>query len=383
MSDQKKIIYSLAFGNFAASVSALIVAGISSEMAEGLAVSIESIGHLVTVFAIVYALSSPVVAALTGKVDRRSLLVLGMLAVLLGNAMVAISTTYNFAFVGRIMAAIGAAIYTPLSVLVGISLAKKEEQGRVSSIIFTGSAVATALGLPLGTFIGIRMGWTYPFWGVAVLAFLSLLCMQLLLPKGIRTAIANFNTLTKVLRHKALLSFLAITVLQFGGQMVLFAFISPWLKHFTSLQAGGIATLLVLVGVGGILGNIITGKATDKHGARSVQLVLMIALILIMPTLVLIEQNVWLGGLLFFLWGLVGQGFVAPQLVRIVSAEPTFASASLSLNSSFINVGIALGALLAANFVSLLGIASLTWVALGVVALSFIVFLLSWNMGQE
>ena len=380
MTNNKKIIYSLAFGNFAASISAMMVAGLTSEMAKDLEVSIALIGHLISVFAITYAISAPILAALTGKIDRKKLLILGMLGVLIGNAMITIGTNYVLLFTGRIIAALGAAVFTPLTVLVGISVAAESEKGKVSSLVFTGSAVATAIGIPLGAYIGITFGWQYSFAAVVVLAFLSILCMQLTLPKNILTPISNFNTLIKVFQHKALLLFLSLTVFQFGGQMVLFAFISPWLQTFTKLQASGISLILILVGLGGIIGNIIAGKATDNYGPKKVQLLLIIALALIMPFLVVIEKSVYLGGFLFFLWGFVGQGFFTPQLIRIVNINPDLSSASLSLNSSFINIGISFGAIVASIFINITGISSLTWIALGIILLSLAIFLYSWKM---
>ena len=380
MTNNKKIIYSLAFGNFAASISAMMVAGLTSEMAKDLEVSIALIGHLISVFAITYAISAPILAALTGKIDRKKLLILGMLGVLIGNAMITVGANYTLLFIGRIIAALGAAVFTPLTVLVGISVAAESEKGKVSSLVFTGSAVATAIGIPLGAYIGITFGWQYSFAAVVVLAFLSILCMQLTLPKNILTPIANFNTLIKVFQHKALLLFLSLTVFQFGGQMVLFAFISPWLQAFTKLQASGISLILILVGLGGIIGNIIAGKATDNYGPKKVQLLLIIALALIMPFLVVIEKSVYLGGFLFFLWGFVGQGFITPQLIRIVNINPDLSSASLSLNSSFINIGISFGAIVASIFINITGISSLTWIALGVILLSLAIFLYSWKM---
>ena len=99
-----------------------------------------------------------------------------------------------------------------------------------------------------------------------------------------------------------------------------------------------------------------------------------------MPFLVVIEKSVYLGGFLFFLWGFVGQGFITPQLIRIVNINPDLSSASLSLNSSFINIGISFGAIVASIFINITGISSLTWIALGVILLSLVIFLSSWKM---
>ncbi|MBQ4914565.1 MFS transporter [Maribacter sp. MMG018] len=151
----------LAFGNFAAGISSLIVAGISTEMATGLDVTVGQIGLLVTVFALSYAIGAPLFSALRGKTDCRTVLIIGMLTVLVG-----IASNYTIVLIGRVISAIGSAVFVPLAALVGISIARLEEQGRISAIVFTGVAVATAIGVPFGTFIGINFGWLFSFMAV-------------------------------------------------------------------------------------------------------------------------------------------------------------------------------------------------------------------------
>ncbi|MEM7115083.1 MAG: MFS transporter [Chloroflexota bacterium] len=371
-------IYAMAFGNFAAGISSLIVAGISSEMSAELNVSLGRIGLLVTIFALAYGLGAPIVAALTGNVDRRALLIIGQLFVLVGNGLVAIAPTYLVAFLARIVSALGSATYVPLAALVAISLAKPAEKGRVSAIVFTGFTVSTAFGVPLGTYVGINFGWRLSFTAVVGLALIAVILIRLTVPTHIKTPIADPSTFRNVFRDYVLTSFLAVTILQFAGQMALFAFIAPWLQALTTLGATGIALMLVLSGLGGIAGNIITGRTTDRFGARETQLVLIILLIMVMLPMPIIGQNLFLGSVLIFIWGFVGQGFVSPQLVRIVNANPALSSASLSLNTTFLNLGLALGAFVGGLFVDSLGVASLTWVASSVSVLSLLVFGLSW-----
>ena len=66
----------LALATFAVSTGTFIVTGILPGVANDLSVSVATAGHLVTLFAVVFALSSPVLVALTGRVPRRRLLVI-------------------------------------------------------------------------------------------------------------------------------------------------------------------------------------------------------------------------------------------------------------------------------------------------------------------
>src|SRR5882724_437747 len=73
-------LYWLALGTFAIGTEGFMIAPLLPEMASDLSVSLAGAGQLVTVLALTYALSSPVLTALTGSVDRRRLLIASMLA---------------------------------------------------------------------------------------------------------------------------------------------------------------------------------------------------------------------------------------------------------------------------------------------------------------
>ncbi|MBK5396124.1 MFS transporter [Pseudomonas sp. TH39(2020)] len=84
----KRPLYWLALGTFAVGTESFMIAGLLPGMAKDLDVSVGVAGQLVTVFALAYALSSPVLAALTGNLNRRRLLIGAM-------AIVQIDTPYE------------------------------------------------------------------------------------------------------------------------------------------------------------------------------------------------------------------------------------------------------------------------------------------------
>jgi predicted MFS family arabinose efflux permease len=69
----------LALGTFAVGTESFMIAGLLPGMAADLGVGIVAAGQLVTVFALAYALSSPVLTAVTGRFDRRRLMIVTML----------------------------------------------------------------------------------------------------------------------------------------------------------------------------------------------------------------------------------------------------------------------------------------------------------------
>src|ERR1700683_2257875 len=106
-------LYWLALGTFAIGTEGFMIAPLLPDLSRDLSVSIASAGQLVTVFALTYALSSPLLTALTGDIDRRRLLIASMLAFAAANFVAWSAHTYTGLFGGRLPVAIARGLYRP------------------------------------------------------------------------------------------------------------------------------------------------------------------------------------------------------------------------------------------------------------------------------
>ena len=143
-------IYLLGGGAFAVGTSAYVVSGVLPAVSAELGVTITAAGQLTTVFALAYAVSAPLLATITARWERRRLLLIALLVAALGNALSAVATTYPLLLGGRIVAALGAAAFTPAATLFATALRPPAERGRAVAIVFGGMTVALALGVPDG-----------------------------------------------------------------------------------------------------------------------------------------------------------------------------------------------------------------------------------------
>src|ERR1700691_1600992 len=75
----------LAFGTFATGTESFMIAPLLPGLSADLSVSVTVAGQLVTVFALTYALSSPLLSAATSGVGRRKLLLASMAGFALAN----------------------------------------------------------------------------------------------------------------------------------------------------------------------------------------------------------------------------------------------------------------------------------------------------------
>src|SRR6201993_4086128 len=106
-------LYWLALGTFAIGTEGFMIAPLLPDLASDLSVSLVTAGQLVTVFALTYALSSPVLTALTGDIDRRRLLIGSMLAFGAANFVAWSAHSYSALLVARVLLAVAAGLYVP------------------------------------------------------------------------------------------------------------------------------------------------------------------------------------------------------------------------------------------------------------------------------
>src|SRR6266496_2202061 len=101
----------LAVGTFTVGTDGFVLNGLLPTIAADLHVSVSTAGQLTTIFALAYAISSPLIAAFTGGWDRRLLLAGGMVLFTVGMAGQALGTTFAVVAVARLLAAVGAAAF--------------------------------------------------------------------------------------------------------------------------------------------------------------------------------------------------------------------------------------------------------------------------------
>ncbi|GAA3470466.1 MFS transporter [Nonomuraea roseola] len=337
----------LALGTFAVGTDAFVVAGFLPEMAASLHVSEAAAGQSVTVFAAAYAIGSPVLATLTARLPRRWLLVGALVVLGLANLGSALAPSLPVLIATRVLAALGAAAYTPNAGAVAASLVRPESRARALAVVVGGLTIATALGVPLGNVAAQWLGWRSALGLVAVLSVVvaaGVFAIMPWLPGGPRVPL---RTRLAVLRHPAVVRVLPLTVLGMGAAYTAYAYSVPALE---GVGVSAIGLMLFLYGVGAVTGNLLSGYATDRWGARRVLTIGYALMALTMGVLAWLAASgavIPVGvGALMVVWGASSWCQTPPQQHRLISASPGEAALLVSLNSSAIYAGIGLGTVL-------------------------------------
>ena len=333
----------LMLGNIVTGCSVLAPAGMLGELSSGLDISIRTAGLLITFGAIVLCIGSPVSAWLTSRIERRTLLTITLAVLAFTNFASAFAPDYTSLLVIRlVMLAVGA-LYTPQAAGTAGLIVPEQKRGSTIAYIFLGWSLAAAVGLPLITFIASRYGWRAVYGGIGVMGCISFLLLAWRLPGGLMGAPVDLKTWADVGRNRLIMLLLSITTLQMSGQFVVFTFMGPLLAKLTGAGPDAIALVFACYGVCGFIGIAIATRIVDSWGAWKTS-VLFTALMLTGVTGWALTAGIYpLMMVSVAIWGLGFASTNSMQQVRLVGAAPSLASASVSLNTSVLYVGQAVG----------------------------------------
>jgi predicted MFS family arabinose efflux permease len=350
--------YLLAAGAFAVGTSAYVVSGVLPAVSAELDVSVTAAGQLTTAFALAYAVSAPLLATVTARWERRRLLLAALLVAALGNALSAVATTYPLLLGGRIIAALGAAAFTPAATLFATALRPPAERGRAVAIVFGGLTVALALGVPVGSLLAGSIGYRGVFAVVAAVSLVTALAVRTQLPLMAGSPAVALRERFAVAADRRVLTVLAITVFGVVATMSVYIYVVPLLTATTGLAGSTIGGLLLAYGLGAIVGNAWGGRATDRFGSMPTLVATLAGFILMIATLPLTATTAVGAGIALFVWSVFTWSFNPPVQNLLLELAPT-GGLVLSLNASAIYLGMGLAGVLGGIVIGAVGVLAL------------------------
>jgi DHA1 family inner membrane transport protein len=338
----------LMFGNIITGTSVLAPAGMLGELSFGLEVSIRDAGLLITFGAVMLCVGSPLTAWLTSRIERHTLLTATLAVLALTNLASALAPDYVTLLIIRLVMLGVGALYTPQAAGTAALIVPAEKRGSTIAYVFLGWSLAAAVGLPLITFIASRYGWRAAYGGVGVAGCCSFLLLAWRLPGGLIGAPVDLKTWTDLARNPAIGILLLITTLQISGQFVVFTFMGPLLTKLTDASADAVGLVFALYGGFGFIGIVIATRIVDSWGAYKTSLLFTVLMLTGVTGWALSVGIYPLMAGSVAIWGLGFASTNSMQQVRLVAAAPALAAASVSLNTSVLYIGQAVGSAIGA-----------------------------------
>ncbi|WP_028116846.1 MFS transporter [Ferrimonas senticii] len=341
-------LFALTLSAFAIGTTEFVIVGLLPTMAADLGVSLPSAGLLVSLYALGVAIGAPVLTALTGNWNRKTVMLAVMTLFVAGNLLAWQAPGYETLVLARVLTGLAHGVFFSIGSTVATGLVAKEKAASAIAIMFTGLTVALVTGVPLGTFIGQHFGWQTTFLTVAILGLIALIGSAVLIPNDLQQpAATRLKDQLAVLTQPRLLLIFAITALGYGGTFTAFTFLAPILEQVSGFDPSAVGLIMLVYGVSVAAGNIWGGKMADRMGPVKALTVIFVGLAAVLLMFSFTAFHPVTAVLTILVWGAFAFGNVPGLQVYVVRLAERYAPNAVDvasgLNIAAFNVGIALG----------------------------------------
>ncbi len=371
-------VYVLALISFLVGTSNYIISGILDRIAETLGTSVAAAGQLITVYSLAYAVGTPILMALTAKMDRRKLLLYSLGIFIAANLLTFILSGFGFFIAARIVTALGAGVVTVNALSIAAKIAPPGKQASAIANVTMGITASLIIGVPLGRMVALAFGWKAVFLAIAIVGGLAMLVIAALIPRLQGDKPVPLIKQFALLKKPQVLVALAITFFWLGGYSLAYTYLSPFLLEATHLNESLISAALFVFGVASLIGSKVGGYSADKRGIKYTLVSGMMLHVISLILLSLVGQSVIAVFAILILWSFSAWSSAPAQQFNLVSLVPESSGVMLSLNSSMMQLAMAVGAGVGGVIVNRVSLSSITWFGvLGVLIAIIAVFALS------
>lgn len=338
------ITFALAVGGFGIGTGEFVIMGLLPDVAKTFEVSIPMAGYVISAYALGVVVGAPIIAVLSARVPRRTLLLWLMGLFAAGNILSAMAPDFwSFTFL-RFLTGLPHGAYFGVASLVAASMVPPNKRTRAVGRVMLGLTIATLLGTPLATFMGQLLSWRAAFYLVGGIGALTVALVWYFKPKDkVKEGASILRELSAFTKPQVWLT-LGIAAVGFGGMFSVFSYIASTTTETAQMPVAMVSVVLALFGIGMNVGNIVGSRLADRSLIGTIGGT-MIFNVVVMTTFGLTAQYPVMLCLCVFL---IGCGFAAgpalqTRLMDVAADAQTLAAAS---NHSAFNIANALGAAL-------------------------------------
>lgn len=353
--------------SFVLGTSEFMVMGILPDMAEGLGTDYVMIGSLVSVYALSYAVFTPVVSGIVGRFDRYRVFVLCSITFVIASVWTMVSWDYVSVAASRVVTAAVSGVLLSVSLTFVSDFADTRTRAKSVAWVYAGFNISSILGVPIGTMVSHLLGWREVFLLVTIMGVIvTLLCSAVLPRRDPLSGRSGGGGLGTMMRDPRVIGGFMVTLLSFAGSYAVFTYINPILTDGAGFDASNVGVGIMLFGVMCLLSNLAAGRLAARGGLRLVRwLMLVHAGVLALLSVLLVcapaeLADLMLAGLMMYFVN----SSVQLLLMEVASKEyPSGMTLASSLNPSALNIGVAVGSFSAGLLYDASGIAHIGYLA--------------------
>ncbi len=368
----------LTCATFVFNTSEFVPIGLLCDISASFGMTEAAAGSLISVYAwMVMFLSLPLML-MVSRMGLRKLMLCTMGVFVLFHGLSGVATSFGTLMAARIGVACSHAVFWSIVSPLAVRIVPERNKALALSMVVTGSSVAMILGMPLGRFIGLYLGWRMTFLFIGGVSLLTLVYMLFTLPDVPSRGGFRIRQLPELMRNKMLVRIFVLVVCLAGAYYVAYSYIEPFLKNYAGMSEELITLTLMLFGVMGIIGSMLFSKFYPMNPKRFISVsigALAFFLVMMNPATVTVPTAIFSCIML----AMAVTGFnvsLQSELMRVVPQEAT--AVSMSMYSGFFNMGIASGSMIGSLVVAHGALPMIGFVG-GAIALAGFLF---WRVGM-
>ena len=334
----KKSLIALAFGTLGLGIAEFVMMGILPDVAKDLGISIPVAGHFISAYALGVCVGAPVLI-LARKHPLKHILLALVTLMMVGNTCAALAPNYWVLLLARFISGLPHGAYFGVASIVAEKLADKGKGSEAVSIMIAGMTIANLFGVPLGTSLSNSISWRVTFllvgcWGVIILYYIWRWVPHV---EGLKDT--GFKGQFRFLKTPAPWLILGATALGNGGVFCWYSYINPLLTEVSGFTAESITALMVLAGFGMVVGNLISGRLSDRYTPGKVGTTVQAMICIVLLLIFFLSPYPWLSALLMGLFAVSSPEQVL--IIRVAKGGEMLGAACVQVA---FNLGNAIGA---------------------------------------
>lgn len=350
----KWALLALAIGSFGIGMTEFVVMGLLPEIAADLLPSLwaknredalSQAGWLISLYALGVVVGAPTIAGFVARFPRHRVMVVLAVALTVFNALTVILPTFELVGASRFLAGLPHGAYFGIGALVAADVMGPGKRAKGVAFILTGLTIANVVGVPIGTLLGQLWGWRVAFALVAGVFALATLCIAIFVPEHPGDPGRTMRDELRVFHIGQVWFALGIGAIGFGGFFAVYSYIAPVVTEVAGSPDWVVPIVLVLMGVGMTVGNLIGGHLADLSIKRTLLYGLAV-LAGVLALLALLSSWIVTLAIMVFIVGLVSAGLSPTIQTRLMDVAGDNQSIASALNHSALNLGNSLGAFL-------------------------------------
>ncbi|MGO1948536.1 MAG: MFS transporter [Mycobacteriaceae bacterium] len=336
-------ILMLALGGFGIGTTEFVAMGLLNYIAADFQVSEGTAGNVITAYAMGVVIGAPVITAVTGRMPRRRLVILLMVAFTVGNALSVLAGSFGMLMVARFIAGIPHGAFFAAAALIAASMAEPGQRGRAVAQVSMGLSIATLAGVPAAQWIGQVLGWHAAFALVAVIGLVTLAGLWYSVPHMVLMPATNPLTELSALINPQVMLTLLLGAVGFGGMFCVYTYISWTMTERAGFPEAMMWLVLMVYGIGMVLGTYVGGRLADINVEGTI-LGSLIAMVVMLGAFYFVSTNAFLAIVLFGLVAMSGSVMSLNLQTRLMDVAGDAQNLAASMNHSALNLANAGGA---------------------------------------